>query len=97
MSSAAPLQPIRLDPSIKVLLRDKSTALLTHIVAEPEPFELLGRLEDGPRTPALWQRTGRFAPTNTRHPLDIVGIDIGDAPNSYAPYTGTEIIRTPKS
>jgi hypothetical protein len=96
MSADAPMQPIRLDPSIKVLLNNKSTALLTHLVGEPEPFELLGRLDDSARTPALWQRGGRFNPTNTRHPLDIVGIDIGDAPNSYAPYTGAEIIRTPK-
>lgn len=79
-------EPIRLKPARRVLLRDRSNAAITHFVSGPEPFELLGRIDDGAH--ALWTRKGRFTPGASASPLDIVAIEIGGA---WAPFAGIEI------
>ena len=102
--SNAPMQPVKLEPQILVMLRDKSLAKLTYIVDSPEPFELLGQTvaEPGrPLEPLLWQADGHYGAQRGTHYLDIVGIELvgeetADGRARFAPFTGLKITKKKK-
>ena len=66
-------ETIPIDPPLVVMLRNKMRAFITHGV-DVEPFNLLGRLIDGPKDFQLWMRSGHWHESKGGHPLDIVGL-----------------------
>lgn len=82
--------PVPIVPARCILLRNLQTATLTHVVSGPAPWRLLGK-HNGTGEPMLWSKDAHFElgePVPAANSFDIVGIDIGDAPNSFAPFTG---------
>jgi hypothetical protein len=98
------MQPVRLEPALLVMLRDKSLAKITYLVDGPEPFELLGNTvaQTGrPLEPMLWQADGHYGDERGTHALDIVGIEMvgegtADGRARFAPFTGLRATKKKK-
>jgi hypothetical protein len=61
-------------PPVRVVLRNKSTACITHGVSGLSPFTLMGHIEGDCSAVHLWKRGGGWLEQPTPHSLDIVGV-----------------------
>ena len=80
-----------INPPLKVMLRNKAEALLTHGLTGTE-WMLLGHLVGTPNHPETWKRAGQWRENNKRHDHDIVGL-LNESTGEWMAFQGIELLK----